>query len=131
MRVIYTPESAWDETSVVAWAVHLVVPVLGAVVTSGRLGWCLACDVLAEETKARLWLESAAPLKGRWLRLLLRAPWIALVMFCTSLVVAIGLSLLATELEVGMVPPGIAAVWAFWCLFKPLRAGRLGRRLLE
>lgn len=70
------------------FAVFYSLPVLVAAGVSGWLGWGLGKQVLAEEAELPQWLEALAPLKGRWLRLLMMMPVILIAMAVTFLALA-------------------------------------------
>jgi hypothetical protein len=76
----------------VLWLASLTAALLIALAISGRMGWYLAQGILAEDAHLPHWLEALAPLKGRWLRLLLSAPAIGVLMLLVFLAVALPLS---------------------------------------
>lgn len=63
----------------------LILPALVALTASARVGWYFALEVLREEPRTPAWLEGIAPLKGRWLWLLLSSPAILVAMLMTLL----------------------------------------------
>jgi hypothetical protein len=74
----------------------LPIAILAATVISGRVGWYLALIILNDpcsEPNLPHWLIEMAPLKGRWLRLLLAAPGIGILMLSAFLLAGIGLCL--------------------------------------
>ena len=82
---------------------------LGIVVAAGcvafRQGRFVVQDVLANREPLPAWFEAVMPLKGRWLRLLVAAPGIAV--FVSGMFVAV--------LYAGMIVGGLL-LWALWFL---------------
>lgn len=68
-------------------ALLLFVPLVLGGGASIWLGRALALQILAEKSDLPPWLEALAPLKGRWLRLLLTAPAILFAMATVFLIV--------------------------------------------
>ena len=88
----------------------LLLPgMLGIVIAAGwvafRQGRFVVQDALANREPMPAWFEAVMPLKGRWLRLLVAAPGIAV--FVSGMFVAV--------LYAGMIVGGLL-LWALWFL---------------
>lgn len=81
--------------------------VLAAAVIGVRVGWYLTVIILNDpcsKPNLPLWLIEYAPLKGRWLRLLLAAPGISVLTLAALLLAATGILL------TGLLAPLVALV---------------------
>jgi hypothetical protein len=79
-----------------------VISIVGALLASGLVGRRFACEILAEEPNLPSWLETVAPVKGRWLALLLAGP---------SLLVAMLMTFIGTLFPFGFISYVIDALW--------------------
>ena len=78
-------------------ALGYLAAVLVALYTSFRVGRVLVTEILADARPMPAWLEAVAPVKGRWLRLLLASPGLAL--FLTIAFIAV---LLLAQIVLGL-----------------------------
>jgi len=72
-------------------ALVMAIHVSAALCVSGWMGWCLSHRLLADQTQLAACIEGAAPLKGRWLRLLIYSPALAAAVLLVFLAVVIPL----------------------------------------
>lgn len=99
------------------FAAPWIIPLFGALACSGRIVAYLVQELLQETLHLPAWLEALAPLKGRWLGVLLSSPALALVFFLTLIGVYLPLTFLAhTAWPLGLIASlGLLGL----CLIRP------------
>lgn len=96
------------------YLIVLIISVLSAGAISGRLGWYLARITLQDlsvNSGVPAWLDAVAPVKGRWLRLLLAVPAIGLLALLTF-IASVTLILMSGPLMLAAGPAMVALTFS-------------------